>query len=107
VPYAGVELAVYCSLRDHFSALPLAALWCGAISSLCAQTVTYPIQLVRTRLQAHSGAMSARQCALQVMHSEGIRGLYRGWRANMTKSIPAVSIGYLVYEHTLQVLNTR
>lgn len=33
-----------------------------------------------------------------VYQHEGARGLYRGFLPNFLKAIPAVSIGYLVYE---------
>ena len=33
-----------------------------------------------------------------VYKKEGVRGLYRGFLPNVLKAIPAVSIGYLVYE---------
>ena len=34
----------------------------------------------------------------EVYTREGLRGLYRGFLPNVMKAIPAVSIGYLVYE---------
>ena len=33
-----------------------------------------------------------------VYSNEGVRGLYRGFLPNFLKAIPAVSVGYLVYE---------
>lgn len=38
---------------------------------------------------------------------EGIRGLYRGILPNFLKVIPAVSIGYVVYERLKQILNVK
>lgn len=35
---------------------------------------------------------------VSVYQQEGARGLYRGFLPNFLKAIPAVSIGYLVYE---------
>ena len=39
-----------------------------------------------------------------IAHQEGIRGLYRGLLPNFMKVLPAVSTGYLVYEHLKNLL---
>jgi len=58
VPYAGVDFAVYSSLRSAYTrrypeSHPgiITVFMCGALSSTCGQVVAYPLQLVRTRLQ--------------------------------------------------------
>ncbi|EHB16415.1 Calcium-binding mitochondrial carrier protein SCaMC-3, partial [Heterocephalus glaber] len=61
IPYAGIDLAVYETLKNrwlqqcsHESANPgiLVLLACGTISSTCGQIASYPLALVRTRMQA-------------------------------------------------------
>ncbi|XP_076977062.1 mitochondrial adenyl nucleotide antiporter SLC25A23 isoform X1 [Tamandua tetradactyla] len=61
IPYAGIDLAVYETLKNqwlqqsnHDSADPgiLVLLACGTISSTCGQIASYPLALVRTRMQA-------------------------------------------------------
>lgn len=61
IPYAGIDLAVYESLKNTWlsyhakdSANPgvLVLLGCGTISSTCGQLASYPLALVRTRMQA-------------------------------------------------------
>jgi solute carrier family 25 (mitochondrial phosphate transporter), member 23/24/25/41 len=83
----------------------------GAVSSTCGQIVAYPMALVRTRLQAqgmdgnpvlYSGTYD---CLRTTVRQEGVRGLYRGIMANFLKAIPAISISYVVYEHSKQVLS--
>ena len=39
-----------------------------------------------------------------VYRGEGVQGLYRGFLPNFLKAIPAVSIGYLVYERLKLIL---
>ncbi|CAO2599786.1 Calcium-binding mitochondrial carrier protein SCaMC-1, partial [Lemmus lemmus] len=61
IPYAGIDLAVYELLKtywlDNFakdSVNPgvMVLLGCGALSSTCGQLASYPLALVRTRMQA-------------------------------------------------------
>uniref|UniRef100_A0A915CFN2 EF-hand domain-containing protein n=1 Tax=Parascaris univalens TaxID=6257 RepID=A0A915CFN2_PARUN len=60
IPYAGIDLAIYETLKSLYvryqqdSTEPgvLALLACGTCSSTCGQLASYPLALIRTRLQA-------------------------------------------------------
>lgn len=63
IPYAGIDLAIYETLKRSYvryyetsNSEPgvLALLACGTCSSTCGQLASYPFALVRTRLQAIS-----------------------------------------------------
>lgn len=111
VPYAGVDLCIYFTLKDmwlkrHPNQDPgvLLTLAIGAGSSFCGQTISYPLQLVRTRLQAqgtvgmpvqYSGMVD---CFQQLVRRDGYASLYRGITPNFMKAIPAISLSYVVYE---------
>lgn len=81
----------------------------GASSGTFGATMVYPINLLRTRLQAqgtyahpytYTGVID---CAKQTIQREGPQGLFKGLVPNLAKVIPAVSISYLMYEN-LKVL---
>ncbi len=78
---------------------------CGSISTLCGQLVSYPLALVRTRLQAQEVPMDSSKrdtmskLMVRIWRTEGVRGLYRGLIPNIIKVVPAVSISYAVYEN--------
>ncbi|TWW58262.1 Calcium-binding mitochondrial carrier protein SCaMC-1 [Takifugu flavidus] len=113
IPYAGIDLAIYESLKNLWlskyakdTANPgiLVLLGCGTISSSCGQVASYPLALIRTRMQAQasiegSKQMSMSQIAKMILEKEGFFGLYRGILPNFMKVIPAVSISYVVYEN--------
>lgn len=42
-----------------------------------------------------------------LIREEGFRGFYRGLLPNFLKGIPAVSVGYVVYEQTKKLLNVK
>lgn len=68
-------------------------LGCGMISSTCGQLASYPLALVRTRLQAdpHNRNTMVQEVA-DVVRRGGPVALYRGMAANCLKVAPAVSI---------------
>uniref|UniRef100_A0A7N8XYM6 EF-hand domain-containing protein n=1 Tax=Mastacembelus armatus TaxID=205130 RepID=A0A7N8XYM6_9TELE len=113
IPYAGIDLAVYETLKNSYlqqygtnSTEPnvLVLLACGATSSTCGQLASYPLALIRTRMQAQNVTEGNQQVTMtglfrQILQTEGPAGLYRGLAPNFLKVIPAVSISYVVYEH--------
>ncbi|KAF6739156.1 Calcium-binding mitochondrial carrier protein SCaMC-3 [Oryzias melastigma] len=117
VPYAGIDLAVYETLkfawlnRNRGVADPgvMVLVGCGAVSSTCGQLASYPLALIRTRMQAQASVKGApRISMLSLLHNiitqEGIAGLYRGISPNLLKVVPAVSLSYVVYEYTRMML---
>lgn len=70
----------------------------GASSGCVGACVVYPLNLLRTRLQAQGTAQHPQtytgmwDVALRTYRDEGFRGMYRGLTPNMMKVIPAVSI---------------
>uniref|UniRef100_A0A8C5PGS3 Solute carrier family 25 member 25 n=1 Tax=Leptobrachium leishanense TaxID=445787 RepID=A0A8C5PGS3_9ANUR len=113
IPYAGIDLAVYETLKNAWlqryatsSADPgvFVLLACGTISSTCGQLASYPLALVRTRMQAQASVEGGPQATMSnlfkhIIKTEGPIGLYRGLAPNFMKVIPAVSISYVVYEN--------
>uniref|UniRef100_A0AAR2KTX6 EF-hand domain-containing protein n=1 Tax=Pygocentrus nattereri TaxID=42514 RepID=A0AAR2KTX6_PYGNA len=113
IPYAGIDLAVYETLKNSWlqrfatdSADPgvFVLLACGTMSSTCGQLASYPLALVRTRMQAQASLEGGPQMTMSglfrhIVRTEGAMGLYRGLAPNFMKVIPAVSISYVVYEN--------
>ncbi|KAK7695894.1 hypothetical protein QCA50_000533 [Cerrena zonata] len=88
----------------------LAILAFGSVSGSVGATSVYPLNLVRTRLQAsgssghpqrYTGVMDVAQ---QTYARDGWRGFYRGLFPTLAKVVPAVSISYVVYESTKRKL---
>ncbi|XP_033197537.1 calcium-binding mitochondrial carrier protein SCaMC-2 isoform X1 [Bombus vosnesenskii] len=109
IPYAGIDLAVYETLKNRYLQThdkneqpPFwILLLCGTASSTAGQVCSYPLALVRTRLQADMSPGKPNTMVAvfkEIIKNEGIRGLYRGLTPNFLKVAPAVSISYMVYE---------
>ncbi|KAJ0053084.1 hypothetical protein Pint_01307 [Pistacia integerrima] len=111
IPYAGIDLAVYETLKDLSKSYfvresepgPLVQLGCGTISGALGATCVYPLQVIRTRMQAQRSNSAAAFKGMsdvfwRTLHKEGYRGFYKGIFPNLLKVVPAASITYLVYE---------
>ncbi|XP_025162837.1 calcium-binding mitochondrial carrier protein SCaMC-2 isoform X2 [Harpegnathos saltator] len=126
IPYAGIDLAVYETLKNRIilrqplppisfdKEQPKPAFWillfCGTMSSTAGQVCSYPLALVRTRLQAEIATDKPQTMVSvfkDIISREGVRGLYRGLTPNFLKVAPAVSISYVVYEHLRHTLGVN
>ena len=119
IPYAGVDLAMYGTLKASWlkrnkDKKPqwYDLLLMGSLSSFTGQTCAYPLQLIRTRLQ--SSGMSGRpvyngmsDVVRDVFRAEGFSGFYRGIGANFAKGIPATAIWYVAYEQSLKLYQSN
>ncbi|XP_076225209.1 short Calcium-binding Mitochondrial Carrier isoform X4 [Nomia melanderi] len=119
LPYAGIDLAVYETLKNRYlrthNKNEQPPFWilllCGTASSTAGQVCSYPLALVRTRLQANIALDKSADTMVgvfkDIVRKEGIRGLYRGLTPNFLKVAPAVSISYMVYENIRRLLGVN
>lgn len=106
--FEALKLAYIGSTRTSDSDEPpiLALLAFGSISGSVGATSVYPLNLVRTRLQASGSSghpqryTGAYDVFTKTLEQDGIRGFYRGLGPTLAKVVPAVSISYVVYEHS-------
>lgn len=121
VPYAGIDLGVFETLKTTYVKLNpeiqqpsvLSLLAFGMISGTVGATIVYPLSLVRTRLQAqgtpsHPQRYKSAFDVIQKTYSkESVRGFYKGLVPTLMKVVPAISISYVVYERTKRSLGIR
>lgn len=120
VPYVGIDFAAYETLKDFCprrpdgTIAPYVTLACGGCAGLVAQTASYPLDLIRRRLQVqgfssdialsdghYKGVVDA---FIRIYRTEGILGFYRGLVPNCIKVAPAIAVSFYVYELMKQVL---
>ncbi|XP_054572881.1 mitochondrial carrier protein SCaMC-3L isoform X2 [Eptesicus fuscus] len=110
IPYACTDLAVYEILRcfwlksgrDMADPSGLVSLMSVTLSTTCGQMASYPLTLVRTRMQAQDTVEGSNptMCGVfqRILAQQGWPGLYRGMTPTLLKVLPAGGISYLVYE---------
>jgi len=116
-PYSAIDMSTFEALKlaylrstgkDEPGMLALLAF--GSISGSVGATMVYPLNLVRTRLQASgSSGHPERYSGIgdvvrKTYRRDGWRGFYRGLVPTLAKVIPSVSISYMVYEQSKRKL---
>ncbi|KAJ7072350.1 mitochondrial carrier domain-containing protein [Mycena amicta] len=97
-PYVATNFAAYEYLE--------AKLACGALAGSISQTLTYPFDVLRRKMQVsgmkssglgikYSGALDALRGTVR---SEGVIGLYRGLWPNLLKVAPSIATSFFTYE---------
>lgn len=124
-PYSAIDLYVFEGLKRFLLTRKARANHCheedvilnnfatgaiGAFSGAISATVVYPMNVVRTRLQAqgtilhpptYTGWIDATR---KTIRGEGPRALFKGVTPNLLKVAPSVSISYVVYENSKRLM---
>nr|ACU20385.1 unknown [Glycine max] len=137
IPYVGLNFAVYESLKDYLiksnpfdlvenSELSVTTrLACGAAAGTVGQTVAYPLDVIRRRMQMvgwnhaasvltgdgrgkvpleYTGMIDAFR---KIVQHEGFGALYKGLVPNPVKVVPSIAIAFVTYEVVKDVLGVE
>lgn len=132
VPYVGLNFSVYETLKDVIVRaydcrderdLSIATrLACGAVAGTAGQTVAYPFDVVRRRLQVsgwrgaeglhadHGQAVAYRgmiDCFIRTVREEGVGALFKGLAPNYLKVVPSIAIAFVTYEQMKELLGAE
>ncbi|KAK4179856.1 putative mitochondrial folate transporter/carrier [Triangularia setosa] len=114
VSHGAVQFAVYDPLKKMYSARQHkerqsrelsneATVVLSTIAKLVAGGVTYPLQVLRSRLQGYEAeerfGKGIRGVVRQLWREEGMRGFYRGVMPGVVRVLPATWVTFLVYEN--------
>lgn len=73
----------------------------STLSKCLSTVITFPYQLLRTRLQdQHTNYSGTVDCFMRTLRKEGVLGLYKGVLAATVKQLPYSVITYFTYEQT-------
>ncbi|WWC98941.1 hypothetical protein V866_005835 [Kwoniella sp. B9012] len=110
-PYSAIDMGTYETLKTAYCRSTgkdepevFAVLSFGALSGSIGAASVYPINLLRTRLQASGSSGHPQQykgfldVAQQTLKNEGWRGMYKGLLPSILKVGPAVGVSWIVYE---------
>jgi solute carrier family 25 protein 16 len=125
LPYAGTSFLTHDLLRDLARTPALAPytleaqaqsstrltavaqLTCGAVAGIVAQTVSYPIDIIRRRMQVQGVGdtkSSILKTARHIFLERGVRGFYIGLTIGYVKMAPMVATSFYVYDRMKRFL---
>jgi len=117
--YIGFQLSTYEILKRQFSrngkdeTKIYEKLLCGGTAGVLAQTLAYPGDVTRRRMQAN-GMLGAearysglRDCVRQIYLHEGMPGFFRGIKVAWLRCIPGAAIQFCVYDYVSKYLFNR
>lgn len=115
-PYVGINFATYEALRGIITPpdknTVVRKLACGALAGSISQTLTYPFDVLRRKMQVRGlGAAlgpqynSALHALRVILKNEGIKGLYRGLWPNLLKVAPSIATSFFTYEMVKDLLS--
>ncbi|KAL2826673.1 mitochondrial carrier domain-containing protein [Aspergillus cavernicola] len=86
-------------VQSHVRLTAVAQLCCGALAGLVAQSTSYPIDIVRRRMQVGNGYQAGiLETARKIYVERGIRGFYVGLTIGYVKIVPMVATSFFVYD---------
>lgn len=110
-PSIAISFSVYESLRSFWQSrrpsdsTVMVSLACGSLSGIASSTATFPLDLVRRRMQLEGACGRARVYNTglygtfkHIVKTEGLKGLYRGILPEYYKVVPSVGIVFMTYE---------
>ncbi|THH07497.1 hypothetical protein EW145_g3332 [Phellinidium pouzarii] len=113
-PYVGINFAAYEALRGIITppgkTSVVRKLTCGALAGSISQTLTYPMDVLRRKMQVtgmsalgvrHTGAIDALR---YILRTDGVRGLYKGLWPNLLKVSPSIATSFFTYEMVKELL---
>ncbi|GAA5942769.1 uncharacterized protein JCM15063_002786 [Sporobolomyces koalae] len=115
-PYAAIDMSTFEGIKISYTKWAgeepgIAGSLCfGAVSGGVGATSVYPLNLVRTRLQAQGTPAhpqvytGIKDAAIKCFQREGWRGFYKGLTPTLVKVVPAVAISYAVYDQSKKLL---
>jgi hypothetical protein len=83
----------------------------GSLSGIVAQTISFPTDTIRHRMQANGIGGTERMytnsfdCAYKMLTREGPMSFYKGWLVNAYRALPGAAIQFCAYDSFKKALD--
>lgn len=115
-PYVAINFTVYEGLKSWLSTKQIEVnvekkLICGGVAGALAQTITYPFDVIRRRMQVTHSPDSAFKykssfdAVQKIVAKDGLKALFKGMLPNYLKVVPAISISFVTFEFVRKLMS--
>lgn len=84
---------------------PLETMLAGGVGGLVFWTLTYPVDIAKSRIQVNNQKENFVRVIIQIVRQEGFRALYHGLTPTLVRTIPATATLFLGYEYSKRFLH--
>lgn len=108
------HVAVQFPIYEHFKSLytkdpstpltPVQLLSASALSKLCASVLTYPHEVIRSRMMDSRTSVSFLLICRKIYSTQGLLGFYAGLPVSVLRVVPNTAVAFCVYELVLHEL---
>jgi len=115
-PFIAINFAVFDTIKTNFQPEELDSeivramyvLFFGATSAIISQSICYPLDTVRRRMQVKGSTYTSMANAYStIIQKEGFLGMYRGILPNTIKIVPNNGIRWLCYTNLCRMLSVE
>lgn len=114
-PYVALNFTVYEGLKIWLTSKNIEVnvekkLICGGFAGALAQTITYPFDVIRRRMQVTYSPeskfkyKSSFDAVQQIVKNDGLKALFKGMLPNYLKVVPAISISFVTFEFARKIM---
>jgi solute carrier family 25 folate transporter 32 len=93
-------------LQNQSELTTISTLLMAASSKAVATCLTYPYQVVKSRLQVQTTPSNLLQTIASIYRNESFRGFYKGLHVNILRVMPGTCITFVVYEGLTQLFQS-
>lgn len=77
----------------------------GAVGGMVFWTLTYPIDVVKSRIQVYNDKSNLINLMMRICRTEGAGALYNGLWPTLIRTIPATATLFVVYEYSKRYMH--
>ncbi|CAN3372182.1 hypothetical protein DIURU_001883 [Diutina rugosa] len=99
--YEKLKQMLLCNSNVHDSSYLPRLILASSVSKMLASTVTYPHEILRTRMQMQPSGkkVGMLDTIKQIARTDGLRGFYAGYTINLIRTVPASAVTLVSFEY--------
>jgi len=102
LPFMAIYFAAYEGLKQYYTVYgkisAFGQIMSGGLAGALAWSVVYPLDVLKTHMQASSKFSSAKHSFQTIMREQGVAGLYKGWTPCVIRAFPSNAVLFYFYE---------